>query len=43
MTFNDIILTHSQSVLKSRSDADTTVQCGDLTLESPICLSNMPS
>jgi len=43
MKFEDIILTHSQSVLKSRSDADITVKCGDLTLESPVCLSNMPS
>lgn len=43
MTFKDIILSHSQSVLKSRSDADITVKCGELVLESPICLSNMQS
>jgi GMP reductase len=43
MNFSNIILQHKQSILKSRSEADIRVSCNNLTLNAPVCLSNMPS
>lgn len=43
MKFEDIILEHKQSKLKSRSDADIRQTYADKFLSTPICLSNMPS
>lgn len=42
-SFEDIVLQHNKSILKSRKDAVVSVTVGDKKLESPVILSNMPS
>lgn len=41
--FEDIILQHNFSTVKSRSEINTSVTYGGVTLDTPVILSNMPS
>lgn len=39
--YHNVILQHNKGIVKSRSQCDTSVEVGGITLESPIFLSNM--
>jgi hypothetical protein len=41
MELSDIILPHGKSKFKSRSEVDTSITCNNITLSSPVVLSNM--
>lgn len=42
LSFQDIVLVHNQSILKSRQEADISRTVKGIRLESPVILSNMP-
>ena len=41
--FENVVLQHNFSTVKSRSEINTSVNYGGITLDTPVILSNMPS